>query len=274
MKWDVSWLRRLNKNAHSFCIVAESDNSRNLFLGDIINQGIADGSAVVLATDLTNNEIIELLKNRGLDARHYIDSGLLTVLDKDSVYSIAETGLKAERLLSRWFSFISDVKKKSGCNSILAIGTGKVFFESNNLEKLIEYERRIGKTVGGIPIDAICYFDADSFCKLGIANTIKFLNYHEYTIYQGGIYIQWHPLMVLEIINKAIDRVLGPGVSTILLKTLKLIYGLDDDTLLSQPELFEEKLQKMFGKSDKIILSKIQKEMTMQLLYLHRAKSL
>ena len=263
----------LDKNAHSFCIVAESDNSRNLFLGDIVNQGLEDGSAVVLATDLSSNEIMELLQNKGLDARRYIDSGRLTILDKDSVYSIAETGLEAERLLSRWASFVSDVKKKSGCDSILVIGTGKVFFESNNVAKLIEYERHIGKTVGGIPIDAICYFDADSFCKLGFADTIQFLNYHEYTVYQGGVYVQWQPHMMLEIINKAFDSVLGQGASVILLKTLKLIYGLDEDTLVSRPELCEEKLKKMLGEAADITLRKIQREMTMQLLYMHREKS-
>jgi hypothetical protein len=254
--------------------VAESDNSRSLFLLDVISRGVTDGSAIVLATDLHANEITKLLTSGGLNVKQLTDDGILTILYMDSVYSVAETGLEAERLLNRWLSFVSDVKKTSGCNSILAIGTGKVFFESNNLEKLVEYERRIGKTVGGLPIDAICYFDADSFCKLSLADTIQFLNYHEYTIYQGGIYVQWHPLMVLEIINKAIDRVLGPGASAISLKTLKLIYGLGDDTILSQPALFEEKLQKMFGKSDNIILKRIQKEMTMQLLYLHRAKSL
>jgi hypothetical protein len=151
------------------------------------------------------------------------------------VHSAAETGLEAERLLERWLALVSDFQKKSGRSSILAIGPGSVFFESNNLEKLIEYERQIGKKVGDIPIDSVCYFDADSFSNLGLSKIIQFLNYHEYTIYRGGLYVQWQPSMMLEIINKAIDCVLGSGASALLLRTLKLVYSIDYDTIPSQP---------------------------------------
>jgi hypothetical protein len=259
----------LSKNSHSFCIVQELDDSKNIFVIDAINRGVSEGCAVILASEANPGEIIEMLEKKGLlDARKYISRGTLTILDKDFVYSIAETGLDAGRLLNRWFSLISKVKEKSGCQGIVAIGTAKVFFDTHNLEKLMAYEGRIGRRFDNIPIDAVCCFDADSFSKLALKNIIHFLNYHEYTIYQGGVYLQWHPHMILAIINKAIDDALSPGTYKLLLKTLELVYHIDSDRIVSQPELFEDKLRKMLGKTADMTLDRIKKEITTELLYL------
>jgi hypothetical protein len=236
-----------------------------------LKQGISEGSAIILAIDSDPNEFTDLLKRNGFDTKQLIDRGILTIFDKEAIYSIAETRLEAEPLKNKWFSLISDIKKKSGCQSVMAIGTAKVFFDTNNIEKLVDYEQKIGRSFGNIAIDAICYFDANTFSKLGLARIIHFLDYHEHVIYHGGIYLQWQPQMILEVINRSIDAVLGRGTSVLLEKMLKLVYHLDyDSVLLSKPELFEEHLRKMFGKSADMILARIQKEIVAHLSYLSK----
>lgn len=261
----------MGKNSHSFCIVQESDDSRSLFLIDILKQGISEGSAIILAIDSDPDEFAELLKRNGFDTRQLIDRGILTILDRESIYSIAETRLEAEPLKNKWFSLVSDIKKKSGCQSVMAIGTAKVFFDTNNIEKLLDYEKKIGRSFGNIAIDAICYFDAGTFSQLGLARIIHFLDYHENVVYHGGIYLQWQPQMIVEVINRSIDAVLGQGTSMLLQRMMKVVHQLDyDSVLLSKPELFEEQLRKMFGKSADAILARIQKEVVAHLSYLSK----
>jgi hypothetical protein len=247
--------------------VDESDDSRSLFLFDAINQGISDDCAIIVASESNPDEIIKELERKGVDAKHYINRGILTILDREFVYSVAQTGLEAEELLKRWFSLISDVKKKSGRDRVLAIGTTRVFLDTHNLDKLMVYEHQIGREFN-VPLEAVCCFDAKAFSKLGFTNMIHFLDYHEGAIHHGGVYVHWNGHMILTMINRAIDNALGEGTSQLMLKTLELVYHIDKEKIISEPELFEEKIQKLFGKSAEKVFNEIKKEITKQLLYL------
>jgi response regulator RpfG family c-di-GMP phosphodiesterase len=53
--------------------------------------------------------------------------------------------------------------------------------------------------------------------------------------------------VVVEAIIAAMDRRLGPDTTRLVQKTLKLVYKIDEDKIREQPELFEEKLEKLLG---------------------------
>jgi hypothetical protein len=262
---------RLGENAHGFCIVEESDDSKNIFILETVSRGIADGHAIILVTESDPRQTIEMLQKKGFDAVQYINRGVLTVLDNASAYAMANTQLDARVLIKRWTTLISEIREKSGCQGVVVIGTPKLFLDTNNIDKLIVYERQIGRRFN-IPLEAVCCYDAVVFSKLGFTNMIRFLNYHEYTIYQGGVYLQWQPGMILTIIDRAIDDALGPCTSRLLLKTLKLVYNADPGSIVSEPELFEAMLRGVFGKTASIVLDKIQREMTQELLYMRNAR--
>lgn len=50
-----------------------------------------------------------------------------------------------------------------------------------------------------------------------------------------------------EAMMAAMDSWLGPDTTRLVLKTLKLVYKIDEDEIRKQPELFEEKLVKILG---------------------------
>lgn len=50
-------------------------------------------------------------------------------------------------------------------------------------------------------------------------------------------------------IRAAIDQSLGKETSDLIFKTLKLVYKIDEEVIVSNPELFEEKIRKMLGDS-------------------------
>jgi hypothetical protein len=51
----------------------------------------------------------------------------------------------------------------------------------------------------------------------------------------------------IEKIKAAIDQTMGEGTSELVFKTLKLVYHIEEDTIISNPELFREKIKKLFG---------------------------
>ncbi|HEX7032941.1 MAG TPA: MEDS domain-containing protein [Nitrososphaera sp.] len=261
----------MGENAHGFCIVEESDDSKSIFIIETVSRGISDGHAIILVTESDPRQTIETLEKKGFDAVQYINRGVLTVLDNASAYAIANTRLDAGKLIYRWISLISDIKEKSGCQGVVVIGTPKLFIDTNNIDKLMIYERQIGRRFN-MPLEAVCCYDAVAFSKLGFTNMIRHLNFHEYTIYQGGVYLQWQPSMILRIIDRAIDDALGPGTSRLLLKILKLVYNAEPDSIVSKPELYEAMLRGVFGRTAGIVLDKIQMEITKELLYLRNAR--
>lgn len=266
----------LTSNSHSFCVVQAIDDSRNIFIAETIKRGISEGCAVIIASELNSKAVAELLYEKKLsEVQGYIDNGLLTVLDKDFMYSMAQTGLYANKLLiERWLSIISDVRSRSGRQRIVVIGTTKVFFETDNFEKLRLYESTGGKKFSDTSLEAICCYDTKFFSELSLKDIINVLDYHENVIYSGGVYTKWHPSMILELIKRGIDRALGQGSAALVLNTMHLIYKFDDDdddlTIVSQPELFEDKLRKLLGATADVALDRIKKEITAELSYLHR----
>jgi hypothetical protein len=69
---------------------------------------------------------------------------------------------------------------------------------------------------------------------------------------------------IIECIEKGLDRSLGNiETSNLVLKTLKVTYGLDKGNIPSSLDLFESLLEKMFGKSAAcLILKNIASECT------------
>ncbi|MDQ3967715.1 MAG: hypothetical protein M3275_04880 [Thermoproteota archaeon] len=52
----------------------------------------------------------------------------------------------------------------------------------------------------------------------------------------------------IDLIEEGLAEAVGKETSALVLKTLKLIYKIDRDKIVSDPETFEEKIRKMLGK--------------------------
>ena len=71
----------------------------------------------------------------------------------------------------------------------------------------------------------------------------------EYTEISGSL--------LLEAIDSGIENVLGPESARLILRTMKMIYSVDDSAILSNPKVFEEKLCKMLGHASASVLASI-----------------
>ncbi len=57
-------------------------------------------------------------------------------------------------------------------------------------------------------------------------------------------------------IKMALERSLGSETANLVLKTLKRVYKIDEQTMNSNPDLFEEKIRRMLGDSTAEIILK------------------
>ena len=53
----------------------------------------------------------------------------------------------------------------------------------------------------------------------------------------------------LELVKNKLEQHLGDGSAYLVFKTLKLVYRIDEDDAIRQPEILEEKLEKILGSS-------------------------
>jgi len=141
------------------------------------------------------------------------------------------------------------VKRRSNFGGILAIGTAESFFEQSiEHVRLVKYEEIIGKKFH-IPLEAVCCYSANAIAKLSLGELVTILNAHHSTIHSDSRYREWEPHMFIELAHKGIDRALGSELSSLIFKTMKLCYKVDDSQIVSDPSLLEKMLLKVMGKN-------------------------
>jgi hypothetical protein len=156
----------LTKFSHGVCVLEESVDSKSVFISETIERAVSNNCAVILASESNSDNVIELLERKAIAAKKYIELGLLTILDRNFAYSMAETNFDPKRVTNRWSSLISKAKRKSGCQGLVAIGSPRVFFETNNLDKLFGYELQVKKRMSTTPLEAICCYYSADFSRL------------------------------------------------------------------------------------------------------------
>ena len=60
-------------------------------------------------------------------------------------------------------------------------------------------------------------------------------------------WMERHKLQNIETVKAGLEKALGKETTNLVLKTLRVVYKMDEETIVSNPELFEEKIKKMFG---------------------------
>ena len=128
--------------------------------------------------------------------------------------------------------------------------------------KLAEYENEVDK-ISIEPIEAtICCYTEKWIERLSFAEIIHLLNSHSGIIHKGGLSQQWNQRSFMAFISPGIEESLGNGSSYLLMKTLHHIYKIDEDIIWRDPQVFEEKLKRMFGNTANNILNAISRRLT------------
>ncbi len=262
------------KCLHGLCIL-QTDKGMSVIY-EAVNKFLSEGYAVIYAieergmdeTD-TNasksqliNHIYSRMKQSHLvdDIESHIESGALTIVDPREVYSSSPSGeVDGAKMLKQWISLIQTVERKGHFKDIAVISGGvTAFSDANNLDGLIAYERAISESIKKRrSLRVVCCYLKESLDKFQFAQLMSIINAHQCTI--GHIEDseesrKMDSAVMLEAIVGGIEDALGEGSGKLIMKTMKTVYRIDEDMILSNPNLFQEKMQRLLGNTSKIVL--------------------
>jgi hypothetical protein len=247
--------------SHSI-IVSKSPKEAKNAIHRRIGEYLSNNHLVIYVAEPKPSQVIQQMSkvmrkhNDEKEIEEYIASGALTVIDRDEFYSPKNTRqLEPQNLLNSWYSLIMQARRnKPRSKRVVAIGNPSIFLEFSNgkdyRDNLIGYENKIGKR-SDKPVEAICWYNiSENYPKLSFSQLVSILNAHQAVIHNGWLYREWHPNAIVEFVHYGIDKILGEGASSLISKTLRMVYRIDEqEILVSQPELFEEKLSKIMGET-------------------------
>jgi hypothetical protein len=239
---------------------------------------LSQGYAVIYVVESDVTKVVRnLTKACTIEIEEYIEKGALTIIDANSFYSPSETRFDWELLVAQWQKVISSVSKKRRFKRMMVMGMPHAaFFDSReNQQKLIEYEEQVAKHYDG-SLQVFCCYTKELVDKLPLGYLIRLLAAHQDTAIGSNSNNQGSFGTNNQNVHRMIDLIVGgltEGVGketcALVLKTLKLIYKLDRDKIVSDPETFEEKMRKMLGREAadpvlKMIAERIKAEVVIQ----------
>lgn len=232
----------------------------------------------VVESDITK-AVINLSKTCAIEIEEYIEKGALTLIDANSFYSPSETRFDWELLVAQWQKVISSVSKKGKFKKVMVMGMPHAaFFDSReNQQKLIEYEEQVAKHYDG-GVQVFCCYTKELIDKLPLGYLLRLLAAHQDTANssnddddnQGRFGRNNQNISrTIDLIEEGLTEALGKETCALVLKTLKLIYKIDRNKIVWDPENFEEKIRRMIGKETadpvmRIIAERIKAEIVIQ----------
>ena len=216
-------------------------------LYDKVSNYASKNYAVIYAAEPDTTQTVIRMRQHGLDVETLVESGLLTIVDRNEMYSVERTELDGHALMNVWHDVYIKVKRRSGFSGVLAIGSAENFLGSqSDHEKLVKYEEMVGKKFE-IPLEAICCYSARAFDTISFGNVISILNAHHSIAHTGARMDEWYPHSIFELAQKGMSKSVGEEVSELFFKTLKLCYKIDGDVIASSPATLERMLVKLLG---------------------------
>jgi hypothetical protein len=217
-------------------------------LYDRISRYALENYAVIYAVEADANQTVRHMSQHGIEVESLVESGALTIVDRNSLYSVPKTDLECRSVMDSWHSMMLKAKKKGRFEGILAIGNAETLAESGMEQNLVKYEQGIGARFQ-IPLEAVCCYNAKSIARLSLGGLVSILNAHHSTVHHGDRYREWDPRRAVSLASAGISKALGEDLSSLIFKTMKLCYKVDGSQLAASPETLEKMLVKILGKN-------------------------
>jgi hypothetical protein len=234
-----------------------------------ISQFISEGFAVAYIIEQNETSTIQNFSKMGFPIEDYIESGALTIINKDLFYSPSITSNILKEQWAKLFSTIEKRRGKGNFRGFVAIGMPTDSFFSSEMfqQRLVEYESVVAHNYDG-SFEAMCCYNSQSIDKMPLKFTIMLLNSHQGTAHKNGELKEWNKSRGVDIIKRGLDQALGSYVSDMTFQLLLRDFGMDAGAMILYPDKFENKLKILFGTfTGEMILSRIKDEFKNEIMY-------
>ena len=259
-------------HSHSICVFdaeAQEDNYWKSSIPQRIIRAISEGFAVIYIMEQDETSTIRHFSKMGRPVEDYIESGTLTIINKNLFYSPSIT---SDVLTEQWAKLFSTIDKKLGRRNFkgfVAIGMPADSFFSSEIfqQRLVEYESVVAAKYDG-SFEAMCCYTMQSLDKMPLKNIILLLNAHQNTAHRDGELKEWNQARGIEIVKKGLNEALGPHVGDMVFNILLRDFEMDAIAMISYPDKLENKIRILFAPSGgEIVLKKIKAEFKKQIEY-------
>lgn len=223
---------------------------------------ISEGYAVVYVVEQNETAAVQHFSRLGFPVEDHIESGALTIINKDVFYS---PKVRGHLLSEQWSKIFATVEKKRGKENIRGfVGIGmpadSFFVSETYQQRLVDYEALVADEYSGA-IEAMCCYTTEMFDRMPLKYIMMLLNSHQNTAHRGGHLKQWTSERCIEIIRNGLNSALGPGVAELIFSILLKDFGMDRNAMVMFPDRLESKLRFLLGTSAAdIVIGKVKKE--------------
>jgi hypothetical protein len=248
------------EHVHSLCLTKGTDDKGYPELYDKIAKYASQNCAVIYAVERDTTLAVRRMRRHGLEVESLIESGALTIVGRDRMYSFEKTGLEGHALLESWHEVMLRAKKKSDSKGMLAIGSAEEFFEHGvDPCKLVNYEELVGRKFH-IPFEAICCYSEDVINRLSLGHLAAILNAHYSTVHNASPYREWRSERIIELTRSVMTRELGAKTSDLIFQTIKHYYDKREVEMVSDHMVLEDALREILGKTAAEVTLRLTKE--------------
>lgn len=168
---------------HVVLLYTTSEDKRDC-LFTYLKAGLDRGQAVAYVTSQeSTTDIKQAMLEFGIDVERCEQQGALSIIDSRDWYLI-DGAFNLSKTMDLWRQLLETSKTK-GFKGLRVTGEMACFFESDMVDKLIEYEHALHRVLD-FPMTAICAYDVTVFSKKEWFNVlIELLNTHSTAIMLG-----------------------------------------------------------------------------------------
>ncbi|HKX81276.1 MAG TPA: MEDS domain-containing protein [Nitrososphaera sp.] len=253
-------------HSHSICVFDADAMDKDYWQPGIcgmISEFISQGYAVVYVVGQNENSTIQNFSRHGLPVEDYIQSGSLTIINKDTFYSPKVAGHVLSEQWSKIFSSVEKKRGKENLKGVVGIGMPSESFFTSELHqhRLVDYEMLVSHRYNG-EFEARCCYSSEMFDIMPLKHIIMLLNSHQSTAHSDGRLIEWNSERCLEAVRNGLNTALGEGISELIFSVLLKDFGMDKQAMMLAPDKFESKLRFVLGvTAADIVLNKIKDEL-------------
>jgi hypothetical protein len=236
---------------------------------DIAMNFIKKGYVVIYGLEDNASQTVKRMAASELipQAKNLISSGNMVLIKRNSAVELKSKSSMQE-IKKTWESIVFGKSRK-----VVTLCAASPLIMSKRYEQLVVFERIIQTEERKRSGEAICFYTLDVLMALPLSRVIEIIRLHDFTLHRGLVYSVWTSRMILDIIKQSLDSTLGDSGAFVTLKSLKLIYKIDDNDILVNPHLFEGTIRRMFGKAAEDFLETIKKDLLQRTLFLQLTKS-
>ena len=235
--------------------------------GFVVVYGVSSEDRVMRKEKFADEVYLELKESaaiQDLDSR--IEKGRLKIIDIRETCSEGND-FQPTKFLQKWNEIFRSVKKGRNFKGLVVVS------ESANLlpdimaeDKLVTYEETILNLVTELgSIQVICCFLPEALKGFKFTTLMSLAAAHQCAMDNNDDHREISDIVLLEAMRLGIENVLGRGSAKLVFQTMKMVYRIDEKAIISNPNVFEEKLRKVLGHASESVLKSVSEQVRLLL---------